>query len=217
MSGQTQSTAGTPDGDKSQSANDLIPLYKEGDDGPSLFSAKDANRIVKVCRAIQRLKVVVTEADADSDGNFINDAKFTLADQNALLELVLAPGSGGSGGGTSNVVAMQVSSWTVGNDYLMAKIYSFDLGVTGSDFKVALPWLLRVAQSPGGSTPQIWPPFAANDIIIALSNPGFGTGVGDSDYLALQDRNWAQYISYTDGGCNPKHRIMVGGPEVDGA
>lgn len=219
MSDQAQSSNQTPEsGQNAATANALIPFYKEGETSPNLFSARDANRLVSVLRALQQLSVTRQDAEVNPDGTYTASGKLTITEKNALLELFDIPFSArGGSGGSSNIVAMQVVSWTPGDDFLMAKLYDFDAGASGSSIKVALPWLLRVAQSPGGTSPQIWPAYAADDILIALVDPDFGTGITGSTYLAVQDRNWAQYISYTDGSCNPKHRIMVGGPEEDGA
>ena len=116
---------------------------------------------------------------------------------------------------------MQVTDWTVGNDYLTAQAYSFASGkASGPILNVALPWDLRVAQSPGASSPIVYPPYTANNIIFVL---GASTGVtvatvpvGSID-VNLGARAWAQRTSYKDANCNLVHRYVVGSEETAGA
>lgn len=197
MSDLTQSTVATPDGAKNTSATSaLIPFFNaDDDDGPSVFSCKDMNKIVSLLRALQALTVKVEDAEPNPDGSFTNTAKFTLSDTNSLLELFFAPGDAPGDGGGATLTPMIVQSYTTTNDYLSAKNVAFASGAwtaSGSAVNVALPWELRPAQNPGGQT--LSPVYAANDIIFVVTTSAGQNGVVVGSELTLMDlglgRTW---------------------------
>lgn len=214
----SEPTGATPDGGQQpeKSSGQSLPMFKRTG-SPSILSTSAHNVTRQAVNKLLKMDVHILPAEEDQDGNSVSTGRVIISGLNAVLELKLSESQGGGSSSSAEIAAMQVVSWTSTDDFLLAKIYSFDGGATGSNIKVALPWLLCSAQSPGGDSPQIYPPYAANDIILALDNPDFGTGISGADYLAIQDRNWAQRISYLNVSCAAKHRIVVSGPEIDGA
>lgn len=162
---------------ENQSAGMRLPLFAKGKSRPNPFSARDMNRIISKIDAMANLQVRISDASENGDGTYTQTGKFTISNINAFLDLFLAPADSGSG--TANIVPMQVVSYTTTNEYLSAKMGSFTAAdtftATGSAINVALPWELRPAQKPSGSS--IWPAYAANDIIWVLSTEAGQNGV----------------------------------------
>lgn len=212
-----EATGATPDSgqkpDKSSGQN--LPFFKTKG-RPSILSTGDANVLVKALNKLLNLKVEIVPAETDPDGNSVSTGQIIVSGLNAVLELKIGQTGGTSGGDSSGLIAMQVVSWSTSDDFLLAKVYDFDGGATGSNLKVALPWLLRSAQEPAFDHPAICPPYAANDIIIAIPDSDFGTGISGATHLAIQDRNWGDDMNYLDDDCVARHRVFVCGTSTAG-
>lgn len=221
MSDLTQTGVATSDESQSaQKASDLIPFFNADDaDGPTVFSASDMNKLVRLLRAYQRVQVTIDDADQNSDGSYTNSGTISISDTNVLLALLLVPGNAPSSGGGSSVTAMQVSSYTTTNEYLSAVAGSYLTDDTftpdgSAAVNVALPWDLRQSRIPE-SLAIVWPPYTAGDIIEVLTTPSGKNGVFVSAVeLTLIDINaggkaWARKVSYKDGTCIEKYRFVV--------
>lgn len=151
-----------------------LPFFRPGFESPSLTSASDMNLLVAVCNLLLNFQVRMNDANQDADGGYTPTAKFTVSNLNAILDLFLAPA--GAGGGTANIIPMQVVSYNTANEYLVAKIGTFTAAdtftPTGSNINVALPWEIRPG-SPGA----ICPPYVVNDIIFVISTAAGMNGV----------------------------------------
>lgn len=191
-----------------------------------VLRGRDLNPTNALADVLRRLQVKRSDSAADPAGNYHTSGQLLVSEENAILELVDYPYSAGGGGGGSGGVKAQVQSWTPTNDYFSAKLATYGGGVwtaSGTAFNVALPWDLRAAQSPGGSTPQIYPAYAANAIVDIEATAAGQNGVLVSAVeLTYQDLNtggkaWAQRITYSNSSCQSVHRWVVGGLEIAGA
>lgn len=142
-----------------------------------LLRGHDVAALFAVVNALKNFRCERQDAIADQSGVAHNGAEFHLSAVNAVLSLYDAgTTSADTPTGSSNVIAMQVQSWTPANDYFSAKVYTFTGGATGAAINVALPWELRSAQAPSAAY-SVAQPYAASDIVFVMVSPDFGTGV----------------------------------------
>lgn len=215
-----EATGATPDSGQKpdKSSGQKIPLFKPKGH-PSPLSIGDMNVLVVVLNNLLNQGVVILPAETDPDGNSVSTGRFIVSGQNIILELKIGQTGGTSGGGSDSLTMMQIVSWSTSDDFAVAKVYSFAGGASGSNLRVALPWDLRSAQNPGGSSPIIFPPYTTGNIILAADSPDGGTGVSACQFQDVNagGRAWAQRVSYKNSACTAVHRYIVGGDEIAGA
>ena len=162
-----------------------LPFFMKDSSDPNPFSSMDMNMLVAVCNLLLNLQINFKDPVAQSDGTLQSSATINISDQNMVIDLAIAGGGGGDSGGT-DVVPMQVASYSTANEYLSAYMGSFTAAdtftPTGAPVNVALPWEFR------GEGDSIYPAYDVGDIIYAINTDAGTNGVyvGGSE-LSLMD------------------------------
>ena len=229
----------------SQSSGSGLPMSGAGIGLPKpgkILKGRDVIPAFRLLSAISKMKVNRDDATPNDDGSYSRGGEMKISGLGATLALTDPPSemsTAPSAGSGAELFFMQVQSYTVGHDYLSAKIGTFTSGLTtffpiGSAINVALPWLLRVGQRPSDDpitgSPIIWPAYAAGDILLAYQivttaadetagttdTAGVIAGTADVTYQEVgNNRAWAYKVEYLSAsGCAARYRYVVGGPEV---